>query len=82
MRCAGEVVRAGSGREGAGQHDALGMRRAESGMHSAIDRIESLEDLATERVGLIIFIGGSHLRQFSQGSIEWQNRALRFRADR
>ena len=65
MRRAGEVLRAGRGREGAGQHDALGMRGAVSGLHSSIDRIESLEDLATERVELIIFFGGCHGENFN-----------------
>ena len=77
VRRTSEVLRAGRGREGAGQHDALGMRRAVSSLHSSIDRIESIEDLATERVELIIFVGGRHKKKFSQGSIEWQNRAQR-----
>ena len=42
--------RTGRRGEGAGEHDALGVRRAESGVHSAVDRIESIQDFALARV--------------------------------
>ena len=62
-----------AGREGAGEHDALGVRRAESGVHSAVDRIESIQDFATRRAVELITVIGGHRSKFSQRAHESQN---------